>query len=269
MTREITILTPESVELKFELAGLGSRFLAILIDSLVQAGALVVISLAMVGVGNITDIGIARIIPGSWLFALLILLLFSTWTGYFLFFEVTRNGQTPGKKLLGIRVIRDTGHPVDFRSGLLRNVMRAVDALPTMYGVGIISMFLSPQYRRLGDYAAGTLVVKVRKHEQSQNPSASKRNPESYASLANVGTAAYLLPDELLARLDLITREDYRAIRHFLDRQHELESSVVERLARRLAEPFAERLGAQGEFLTDPVDFLSRLAAEWERRMIR
>mgnify|MGYP005831767273 CR=1 FL=1 len=75
--------------------------------------------------------------------------------------------------------------------------------------------------------------------------SASKRTPESDTSLANVGTAAYVLPDELLARLCLITREDYRAIRHSLDRQHELEPSVVERLAHRLAEPFAERLGAQ------------------------
>ena len=266
MTREITILTPESVELKFELAGLGSRFLAVLIDSILQAGALIAISLAFVGLSHITDIGH---IPDSWLFALLILLLFSTWTGYFLFFEVTRNGQTPGKKLLGIRVIRDTGHPLDFRSGLLRNVMRAVDALPTMYGIGIISMFLSPQYRRLGDYAAGTLVVKVPRHEQSQYSPFSKRTPESDTSLCNVGATAYLLPDELLARLHLITREDYRAIRHFLDRQHELEQSVAARLAHRLAEPFAERLGAQGEFLTDPVDFLNRLAAEWERRMIR
>lgn len=266
MSREITIVTPEHVELTFELAGIGSRFIAMLLDTLLLVLATIVIVLAAIGTTNIEK---QINSPQTWVIAVLIFILFSLWQGYFLFFESTRNGQTPGKKTAGIRVIRDTGHPLDFRSALLRNVMRAVDGLPGIYGVGFVSIFLSPQYRRLGDYVAGTLVVKT----QVKQAPVTMPTPEDIPNVSDDESptemqTASLLPQEALPYFNKITRDDYRAMRHFLDRKNDLDGNIADALARKIAAPLALKLQLDPEQIEDPAAFLESISREWERRMV-
>lgn len=270
MAREIYIVTPEQVELRYELAGIGSRFLAMLLDSLIQSLILAVIAgLFIAGMAASTGFNMRNISP--WLLAIFSLVIFIIWSAYFLYFEAAKNGQTPGKKAVGIRVIRDTGHPVDFRSAFLRNIVRLVDCLPGMYAVGIISIFASPQYRRLGDYVAGTLVVRT----GIQN--AVRREPTPMAEIlsATSGNAAMIIaplptsiPQGVLQYLHNITRDDYRAIMHFLDRSNELDQLLVKSLAAKMAEPLARKLQMDMTSIDDPLAFLKDIRGEWERRMI-
>lgn len=271
MTNEITIVTPEQVELKFELAGLGSRFVALLTDSLIQGLVTFAVSMILFAVPDIGPAWMNTMSP--WVIAIYMLLLFALWGGYFLFFEAFWNGQTPGKKSIGIRVIRDSGHPVDFRSALLRNMMRLVDSLPGMYGVGMLSIFLSPQYRRLGDYVAGTLVVKTQ-----QKPKAAKnvRMRNEYQSAVNTQVPVEsgapvgepLLPMEAMPYVASITKDEYRAVRHFLDRQWELDQKTSLDLSAKIADPLMKKLHIEPGMITDKVLFLHNLSVEWERRMI-
>ncbi len=267
MSREIAILTPEHVELKFELAGLGSRFFAIFLDSLTQSLFVVVVGIVLVSISYVEHLNAAlsrefdQMSP--WFIAFILLLLFSLWTGYFLYFEIAENGQTPGKKWAGIRVIRDSGHPVDFRAALLRNLMRSVDVLPVCYIVGAISIFASPQCRRLGDYVGGTLVVKTR--SKQERPQA----PETLTDTVNPAQpAGYYLPDEALACLSSVTKEDYRAVRHFLDRRWDLQPTVATSLALKLVKPLAVKVQIDPETIGNPVEFLEGLTSDWERRMV-
>jgi len=285
MAREITIVTPESVELTFELAGIGSRFVAMLVDTLLQllATLVVVVPLIIFAPGGMP--GIEAVAP--WVLAIVVLFLFALWSGYFLYFEAARNGQTPGKKAVGIRVIRDTGHPVDFRAAVLRNVMRFVDMLPGVYAVGFISVFASSQYRRLGDYVAGTLVVKTltapRPAPAGQHGQETGRIgaavAEPAAAPASGGAApppvrptqplvAPRLPQEALPYLHTIQRDDFRAVRHFLDRRRELDPAVARALAWKLAHPLAVRLNLDPAKIQDPIVFLEDVGTEWERRMV-
>lgn len=274
MSREIKILTPENVELDFELAGLGSRFLALLLDSLLQTLITVVLFLIVWAIMySAGGLGIGESLAGMspWAIAALILFLFALWSGYFLYFEAAKGGQTPGKKAVGIKVIRDTGHPLDFRAAALRNLMRAVDGLPGMYGIGALSAFISPQYRRLGDCVGGTLVVKVRS-EQWTAPSTARPvdvEPGVQSPTDASADSVARLSDDAAANLHTVTRDDYRAIRHFLDRRRELQAEVANSLAWKIAEPLAAKLGVDYVRTINPVEFLEGVAAEWERRNIR
>lgn len=267
MTREITIVTPEHVELKFELAGLGSRFLAMFVDTMLQSLITILVLAVFIalmpgGFGLFGSIGWLDSISG-WIVAAFIIVQFVLWAGYFLYFETVKNGQTPGKKSAGIRVIRDTGHPVDFRAAVLRTVMRFVDSLPGFYGVGMISIFVSSEYRRLGDYVAGTLVVKT---ARQMKPTTVQEPESSPAAVQEIDEP--LLPLSALPYLHNITREDYRALRHFLDRRRELDESVMRKIAAQMAAPLAVKLQLPPSEIEDAVSFLENLGRVWERRMV-
>jgi uncharacterized RDD family membrane protein YckC len=146
------VITSEKVPFTYRIAGPGSRMLAALAD----AGVILVLLLAGVLVGMVLDLARPGLGSGI-LFLWLFLLLF----GYFLLFEWLWLGQTPGKRLLGIRVIQWQGTSVTFSQAAVRNFLRVVDLLPAAYGVGFVVMACNPQGRRLGDLAANTLVVHV------------------------------------------------------------------------------------------------------------
>ena len=95
--------------------------------------------------------------------AIAVLLIFVLLWGYFIFFELTWNGQTPGKRAAGVRVLTSRGEPVTLVHTLVRNVLRIVDALPSFYMVGVISILVTRRSQRLGDLAAGTVVVRERR----------------------------------------------------------------------------------------------------------
>lgn len=268
MAREVNIMTPEQVEVSFELAGIGSRCIAMIIDILWQAlGILVLFLLFLASGGSSPDL----FATSTWLIVFYVVILFFTMGGYFLYFESSKNGQTPGKKAVGIRVVRDTGHPIDFRSALLRNLMRLVDFLPFNYGVAIISVFFSPEYRRLGDYVGGTLVVKVGKKAEDLAPRAPVMNAPMQVDPVGMPTTAApvsALPEEAMPFITTIQKDEYRAIRHFLDRRIELTALVAQNLSKQLAEPVAAKLYIDIAQIYDHTAFLTAVAAEWERRAI-
>ena len=152
----LVIDTPEQIPLEFPLAGIGSRSLALAVDTLIQAVfGILIMAVALTVVGNTTHISVR----GAWTMALAALLWFLLQFGYFAVFESLWNGQTPGKRLTHLRVIQESGRPITVYEAVARNLLRIVDALPAMYGVAIISALLSAKSKRLGDYVAGTVVV--------------------------------------------------------------------------------------------------------------
>jgi uncharacterized RDD family membrane protein YckC len=163
--------TPEQIDLQYDLAGIGSRFMAIAVDGLIQ-GAI------MLGLGAVFGLGAALLTfslrdaigQSSGVFlvvgvAIGVLLIFALGWGYFIFFELIWNGQTPGKRAVGIRVLTARGEPVTLVHSLVRNLLRLVDMLPSAYMVGVISILVTPRSQRLGDLAAGTIVVRERPAE--------------------------------------------------------------------------------------------------------
>jgi uncharacterized RDD family membrane protein YckC len=157
--RQLIISTPEQVSLDFPLAGIGSRFMAFLIDSLIQGLCFLVVGLLLAIIG----ITLGRAVGTTWAIAVLVILVFLIYWGYFAFFEALWGGQTPGKRVVGIRVVKDSGRAIKFTEAASRNLMRAIDSLPGVYLFGLITMLISPEKKRLGDYVAGTVVV----HEKS------------------------------------------------------------------------------------------------------
>jgi uncharacterized RDD family membrane protein YckC len=162
---QLDIGTPENVTFGYEVAGIGSRFLAALVDT----GLIVLLQLITYAVlffllrGWLASAG-PDLLPGesttAWLIALFTLLAFGLLWGYYIFFEVTWNGSSPGKRWVSLRVIRSDGSPITLTEAIIRNLVRLIDFLPFYYALGVLTMFVDSRSRRLGDLAAGTLVVR-------------------------------------------------------------------------------------------------------------
>jgi uncharacterized RDD family membrane protein YckC len=159
----LTVETPENLELRLPLAGFGPRFLALFIDTLISGlvmGILLVIAVILFGV-SMAPGGGANMEEAMMKFMVLILLISILCTlGYFTGFEWAWNGQTPGKRMAGIRVVRQGGLPLAFTDVLLRNLFRLLDMLPSNGFIGLVSFFASRHQQRLGDLVAGTVVIR-------------------------------------------------------------------------------------------------------------
>jgi uncharacterized RDD family membrane protein YckC len=153
----LTIDTPEQIALELPLAGIGSRFLAVAVDTVLQAALYLTVILTVVfGTRNAGRLPAVLQMMGP---AMGVLFLFCVYWGYFAFFEIIWSGRTPGKRVARIRVIKESGRPINAYESIGRNVLRAIDFLPAMYGVGVLVMMLNRQSRRIGDFVAGTVVV--------------------------------------------------------------------------------------------------------------
>ena len=171
MERSVDVATGESVAFSYELAGLGSRFFAVFIDLVIQIGVALAVILLIAWAASafpppakepaVSKLGEAI------LDALLVVASFMLFVGYFIVFEWRWAGRTPGKRLLGIRVVRDGGFPVDFTASVIRNVVRILEAGLGFYAISAVATLLSPQNRRLGDMAAGTIVVRDSRFERA------------------------------------------------------------------------------------------------------
>jgi uncharacterized RDD family membrane protein YckC len=162
----LVIETPERVPLHFALASIGNRFIACAIDHALQAATLILMLLAFLILANYSSLGDRLSNAPKWVYAVLIVILFLIMSGYFAFFEWIWSGQTPGKRWLKLRVIREDGRPVTFWEASVRNLLRGVDILPApFYSIGLISVFVSGRDQRVGDLVAGTVVVREREAE--------------------------------------------------------------------------------------------------------
>jgi len=157
---QLNIDTPELVDIEMALAGIGSRFIAILVDYLIWGSAFFVLFLLALII--IPALSIFGRISANWAIGIALLIVFVMHWGYFALFEVFGNGRTPGKRVAKIRVIHQSGRGINFVEALARNLVRYVDSLPSFYAVGIVVIFLSRRNQRLGDMVAGTLVVRDR-----------------------------------------------------------------------------------------------------------
>jgi uncharacterized RDD family membrane protein YckC len=231
----LTLDTPEGVQLELTLAGVGSRFTAALIDYLIQGAILGALTLALgVGAGLAPD-------AGGFAEAIFIVGFFLLFTGYDVAFEVLNSGRTPGKRLNGLRVVRQSGAPVTFATSAVRNVLRLVDILPGWYLVGIGAILVTKRNQRLGDLAAGTLVVRDRRvlpPELQVSPS----------SAAPAWDTSAIHADEL------------DTVAAFLARRNTIEWGARAQLARELAGRLRPRVGGAVGGESDEV-FLERLVA--------
>src|SRR5213082_211225 len=243
--RRLAIETPEHLVLELELAGLGSRIAAAACDA-------VLLSVAYMALG----IGVATLQtrtapPGPWstlLAVLVVLAAFLVFWCYFLLFEALNHGRTPGKRLMGIRVVMDTGHPITFAAAAVRNLIRIVDALP--FGmVGLAFVLFHPQNKRLGDIVAGTVVARDRPEDVQLGGVSADREPG--AEPLETG------PPEL-------SDEEFRLLDQYLERLERLDGTLRRRFTADLAARFAPRFPRRE---ADPEAFLVRLhTAEFEKR---
>lgn len=240
LRQRVEVETPEHVVLRYEVAGLGSRGLAALIDHLI----ILVCLWALGALSSVMDA-----IGARWFEAAGILLAFTLAWGYFTAFEAWWHGQTPGKRMLGLRVVRADGHPAGFAAAATRNLVRAADLLPPPYLTGILFLFFHPRSRRLGDLAADTLVV--RDGVEATAAPAITSGPRQGARPLEAVLAARLSPEE------------YRVLEEFVTRSATLDDAARGRLATGLARRFDERVEGRPR---DPVAFLLALHAEERAR---
>jgi uncharacterized RDD family membrane protein YckC len=242
----LSIETPEQVALELPLAGVGSRFLALALDSLIQAVAFIVVLVGLAMFGSafhaFTLLGKISSTVGA---VLSILLPFCIYWGYFACFEILWRGQSPGKRAAGIRVIKQTGRPMTAIEAIGRNLMRAVDFLPGLYAVGLICMMCNRQNRRLGDYVAGTVVVHD-KAIDAVSPGWAPILPQAAATLE----MRKLAPD------DLVLVETY------LSRRYDLEMTVRENAARQIAAMVEQKAGIERTGGQSDDDFLEAVARQ-------
>lgn len=243
MPREVTVVTPENIPLRLELAGLGSRFGALLVDLAIQVATLFVVLIVGGIVAAFTQTfwssGAGRVLSG-WLTAGAVLLGFAILFGYFILFETVWNGQTPGKKIFRLRVVRDGGYPLTFLASATRNLVRLADFVPMAFAAGALSVFFHPQYKRLGDLAAGTVVVKERPAfsllpfgTTAPGAAAGPQGGEAAATLERAG---------IRHPSDELTRDEQDLLRRFARRRWEMAPDDAERLAYRLVVPLIPRL---------------------------
>jgi uncharacterized RDD family membrane protein YckC len=225
--------TPEHVSVGYDVAGVGSRFLAALIDALVLAAVLAALVIVTV---------LARLnLHGTIAYAAAaigVLIINAVVLGYFVFFEIIWNGQSPGKRAMGLRVVKTSGYPITPVTALIRNVVRLVDWLPAFYAVGVITMIANRHARRLGDLVAGTMVIKEKRYASLSSLSSARSTPAP-SRPGDVRRAAGLPEPAPLAgsgaQLDRLTREDEALIRDFLNRRHALAPRRRDDLARQIA----------------------------------
>jgi uncharacterized membrane protein SpoIIM required for sporulation/uncharacterized RDD family membrane protein YckC len=192
--RQVNIETPEHVSVGYELADLGSRFTAMLIDVLIITGIEIVLWLGMFAVGTLLEAGLGG--GGDVAIAIALMLSFVVWWGYHVLYEGLRDGQTPGKKAMRIRVVQDGGFPVTLRAAAVRNLLKVLDIQPMpSCAVGALAMMLHPRTKRLGDMAAGTVVVR----DRSGQPIPEERVPDA----AQAALGAPRLADPEFATLSM------------------------------------------------------------------
>lgn len=214
----MTISTPEGIDLEVLLAGLGSRFAAGAFDSLIQVAVLLLFSLAFLvgGAGS----GLSQ--------AVFYLLSFVMIFGYYVIFETLNRGRTPGKALAGLRVVRLGGQPVGFMPSAIRNIVRLADGFNIITFViaplGMVSILATNKNQRLGDLAAGTVVIREPRARAVAVPAPA---PAPWMPPPN---APYMQWD-----VSAITNDEEAVIRRFLDRRMTLDPNARLHLATDLA----------------------------------
>jgi uncharacterized membrane protein SpoIIM required for sporulation/uncharacterized RDD family membrane protein YckC len=237
--------TPEHVEVRLELAGVGSRMAAAILDSILLYLSLLL--LALVG-GNVFGAGLGA--AGSWFLAVIILLFYGLVWGYFAAFEAWNGGRTPGKQALGIRVVMDTGRPVTVGAAVVRNLVRLLDCYFPLLPIlpALLLMFINKSNKRLGDMAAGTIVVRDR--------------PTDWV-LGAVTAPSPGDREELETGPPELSEDEFRLLDRFLARMNDLDAAVQVRMTTELARRFEGKIPRRS---ADVQAYLVQVFAEEQRK---
>lgn len=248
------IVTPEHVRLELNTAGLGSRAAAMLLDLLLISACLGGFTL-LIGIGlSVTGGGFGDL-AGDYAAAFLILLYSLLVGAYFALMEYYMAGQTWGKRLIGLRAIQENGQPLTFLSSVIRNFLRIIDFLPSFYLLGAVWMFVHPSDKRLGDLAAGTIVV----HDRRDNKARARARLEKWLRKRAVPTYLniHLEPSTLRGA---ITREDWVLVENYVERMPTLNRYKRYELAWHLAARLGGKLQiVENAQLRDPESFMIQL----------
>jgi uncharacterized RDD family membrane protein YckC len=272
---QLNIETPELVELRFPVAGIGSRFLAHLIDGLLIClfYLLVVLVIAIAASAGSSSAPPASGLStaGKWLIAGFILVNFLLFWGYFSLFEGLWHGQTPGKRWMKLRVIKDSGRAITLFEAMARNLLRVVDSLPSFYLVGVIAMLSNRSQKRVGDLVAGTIVVHERAdeqplmtHHQSRTFTANiYTETQPIGRLKPMGTAVENPIAETPLAADAVARlknEDLHLIDTFFSRALDLSVERRAELAARVAATICAKMAVERPSGMEPERLLETVA---------
>jgi uncharacterized RDD family membrane protein YckC len=241
----LVIETPERVPLHFALASIGNRFIACAIDHTIQVVALIVIVIFFTIIVDASNLGNQLMNAPKWVIALLIILVFVLMSGYFALFEWLWHGQTPGKRWLKLRVIREDGRPISFFEAIVRNLLREFDIMPfPFYSVGLISVFSTARDQRVGDLVAGTVVVREREAE-------APAFAEVFASpVSDPALRRSFKPVQFNADVNSLTEQEISVVESFLRRRWDLKDYPRQWMAWRVAMPILFKLRPQYDVST-------------------
>ena len=242
----LVIETPERVPLAFALASIGNRFLAVAIDHFIQYLSIILIAWFFLWISN-TSLGSTGTTADQWLeempkwtVAIMIIAIFLVFASYFIVFEWLWNGQTPGKRIMKLRVIREDGRPITLWEAVARNLLRVFDAAPgfflPIYSVGLIVIFISGRDQRVGDIFAGTVVIRERTDE-APTFAETFSNPVSDAAFHRVQKKV-----DVDADVGLVTESEIEVVESFLRRRWELTDRQRLWMAWRIALPLMYKL---------------------------
>lgn len=230
-----TISTPEGLELELTLAGLGSRMISFIIDTALQYAIIALAALVFILPTALAEAGL---LLGISLF--LIVVAFVLLGGYDISFEVLNGGRTPGKLWTGLRVVRDDGGPITLGPSAVRNLLRLVDGMLTLNLGYVLAVVFSSRNQRIGDMAAGTLVVRERRGRE-EAPAVRSRDHDVEAW--DVAT---------------VSEDELSAVRRFLERRTTLAASARQRIAWELVRRLRPKVGGAPDAM-DPESFLEAL----------
>ncbi|NLD46210.1 MAG: RDD family protein [Clostridiaceae bacterium] len=249
MRNVLEILTPENVHVEYEVAGLGSRFIALFIDSIIQMLMLAIISvIIIVGESGAVENFVADAVLGtinSIVVTISLIVLFLILFGYYIFFEMVLKGQSPGKKIMKLRVIKQTGEPINILDSFMRNFFRIVYMVPLLHLLEALLVVLSKNYKRIGDFAANTIVVKIRKDEK-------------LVTIEDVLESTYVNDkQEEAVNIFPVTNSEYAVLKEFLERKDNL-GSRTSVLTYKLNRYFSDKFNL-AETSSNPISFFEEI----------
>lgn len=171
---------------------------------------------------------------------------------YFIFFEAIWNGQTPGKRVIKLRVVQDSGSSATFLQVLIRNILRVIDSLPTLYAIGILSVLLNKKNQRLGDVAAGTVVI--------------REGVEDAPKAVNFTVIDTPWSGKARLHIHKISEDDYAILKKYLLRREKLQQWEAQVLERKLVRFFSQKLELTPGETGNPAEFLEQVAAMYQNQ---
>lgn len=242
----VDVETPEQIQFSYSIAGIGSRGAAAAIDAGICVASLVVLLLASVAAAGAIDmsglIGAGRGAASTgWVLAVFVLVQFVVIWGYYVLFEGLRDGQTPGKRLMQLRVVSQDGYSVSLAASAVRNLLRVVDAMPIpLYLVGIVAALLNGSRKRVGDMVAGTIVIKEGRTDLGRGLIAKRTDVAPNGTIADKVSGTDRTNSARVS--SQLSEDEYSVLALYVLRRHDLDPTRRRALAAQLSERLRDHL---------------------------